>query len=198
MTTQKSVLFALIAILVVIASYLVLTQNTADSALGGNALDATPKDMTLSGTYTCLPHMDTSGPQTMECAFGLKTDDGDYYAVNFGESADAATQFQSGAHIRAEGNVVIKEALSSDHWQKYNMTGIFTVTKILEVTPQQNTDASSAKINIDAVCDGALAYMTFPNGDAAAKFVAECKEGKHPEVLEKYKADMNLGDGKAI
>lgn len=198
MTTQKSVLFALVAIIVVIAGYLVLTQNTSDRALGGNVLDATPKDVTLSGTYTCLPHMDTSGPQTMECAFGLKTDDGDYYAVNFGASADAATQFQSNAHIRAEGNVVIKEALSSDHWQKYNMKGIFTITNLLEVTPQQTTGAPSAKLNIDAVCDGALAYMTFPDGDAAAKFVAECKEGKHPEVIEKYKADMNLGDGKAI
>jgi hypothetical protein len=54
------------------------------------------------------------------------------------------------------------------------------------------------KINIDEVCQGALTYMTFPNGAAADKFVEDCKEGKHPEVIEKYKQDMNLGDGAAI
>jgi hypothetical protein len=57
---------------------------------------------------------------------------------------------------------------------------------------------SSGKLNINVVCEGALAYMTFPNGEAAAKFVAECKEGKHPEVIERYKADMGFGDGAAI
>jgi hypothetical protein len=99
------------------------------------ALDSTPKIATLSGTYVCLPHLDTSGPQTEECAFGLKTDEGVYYAVNFGASASAMEQFQSGAHVTAEGFIVIKEALSSNQWEKYNMKGIFTVTKILQATP---------------------------------------------------------------
>jgi len=65
-------------------------------------------------------------------------------------------------------------------------------------TQQPQAGGSQAKINIDAVCQGALAYMTFPDGAAAEKFVAECKEGKHPEVIEKYRADMNLGAGAAI
>jgi hypothetical protein len=29
-------------------------------------------------------------------------------------------------------------------------------------------------------------------------YVDECKEGRHPEVIERYKADMNLGEGAAI
>jgi hypothetical protein len=159
-------------------------------------LDATPKNVTLSGTFTCLPHLDTTGPQTMECAFGLKTDDGEYYAVNFGESADAMSQFQSGAHITAEGNIVIREALSSDHWQKYNMKGIFTVTKIIDPAP--TTPTSGAKLNINVVCQEALAYMSFPDATSAEAFVADCKAGKHPEVIEQYKRNHNLGDGAAI
>mgnify|MGYP001569349533 FL=1 len=66
------------------------------------------------------------------------------------------------------------------------------------ISEQQNPPASNAKINIDAVCQGALAYMTFPDAAAAEVFVSECKEGKHPEVIEQYKAQMNLGDGAAI
>lgn len=56
----------------------------------------------------------------------------------------------------------------------------------------------SGKINIDAVCEGALSYMSFPDGASADKFVKDCKEGNHPEVIEKYKADMGLGDGASI
>lgn len=40
--------------------------------------------------------------------------------------------------------------------------------------------------------------MTFADDAAADQFVAECKAGKHPEVIEKYKADLNLGAGVAI
>lgn len=67
-------------------------------------------------------------------------------------------------------------------------------------TPSETpTDTSSqAKVDINAVCDGALAYMTFPSGAEAEVFVQECKEGKHPEVVEKYKADLNLGAGVEI
>ncbi len=57
---------------------------------------------------------------------------------------------------------------------------------------------SQGKLNIDVVCTSALTYMTFENGEAADKFVSECKEGKHPDVIERYKQDMNLGDGATI
>jgi hypothetical protein len=57
--------------------------------------------------------------------------------------------------------------------------------------------ADQAKINIDQVCQGALAYMTFTDAASAELFVQECKEGKHPEVIEQYKAQMNL-DGTSI
>lgn len=155
-------------------------------------LDPTPQNVTLSGTYVCLPHLNASGPQTTECAFGIKTDDGVYYAVNFGQSANAMTQFQSGAHITADGFVVIKEALNTDQWQKYNMKGIFTITKMIAPAPIEG------KLNINVICESALSYMTFPNSKAADAFVAECKQGNHPEVIEQYRKQMNLGEGVAI
>jgi hypothetical protein len=59
------------------------------------------------------------------------------------------------------------------------------------------SDASQGKLNIQAVCEGALAYMTFESGAAAEKFVEECVQGEHPEVIEKYKTDNGL-DGAVI
>lgn len=91
-----------------------------------------PQQVTLSGTFECLPHRDTSGVQSDECAFGIKSDDGIHYAVNFGQSAAMMQQFQARAHIKAEGFIVPEETLNTDHWRKYDMKGIFTVTQLLE------------------------------------------------------------------
>ncbi len=56
--------------------------------------------------------------------------------------------------------------------------------------------APQGKINVDAVCRGALAYMTFANGDDAEKFVTECADGKHPEVMEQYIKNLGLDGAK--
>ncbi|MHB1316454.1 MAG: hypothetical protein ACYCZW_01185 [Minisyncoccota bacterium] len=61
-----------------------------------------------------------------------------------------------------------------------------------------NKSVVSGKININAVCEGALSYMTFSRSEEADLFVSECKAGNRPEVIEKYKADMNLGAGASI
>ncbi|MFZ2523369.1 MAG: hypothetical protein WAW92_03195 [Minisyncoccia bacterium] len=93
---------------------------------------ATPQNVTLSGTYVCLPFIDTKAPSSEECVFGLLTDDGVYYMVNFGQSASAKAEFDRRARITALGFVTPKEALSTDHWVPYNMKGIFTITKMLK------------------------------------------------------------------
>lgn len=181
---------AVLVLVLIVAGYFAFGRGGSM----GSDISPVPQEMTLSGEYTCLPHMDTSGPQTLECANGLQTDAGDYYAVNFGESMAAAQQFQSGVHVTVEGTFVPKEALSTDFWQKYNMKGIFTVTKTISTS---TSPAAGTKLNIDAVCRGALAYSTFPDAASAEVFVAECKDGKHPEVIERYKADNHL-DGATI
>ena len=67
-----------------------------------------------------------------------------------------------------------------------------------QVPQDTPTQPVAGKIDINAVCDGALAYMTFPDGAAADAFLVECKEGKHPEVIEQYIQQMGLGDGAAV
>lgn len=65
-------------------------------------------------------------------------------------------------------------------------------------TSETPIEKPQGKLDINAVCESVLAYTTFSDGAAAEAYVAECKEGKHPEVIERFKADMNLGDGAAI
>ena len=54
------------------------------------------------------------------------------------------------------------------------------------------------KLNVNIICEQAISYMSFVDAKSADIFIADCKEGKHPEVIEKYKKDMNLGDGANI
>ncbi len=193
---MKTIALAVVTMLVLVVGYLLVVQLIGgDQSQGmGEVIDSTPQQMTLVGTYMCLPHIDTAGPQTEECAFGLQADDGTFYAVNFGASANAMQQFQANARVRAEGFFVPKEALSTNQWHKYDMKGIFTITQLLDV----EIPAVQGKIDINAVCEGALAYMTFRDGDAAAQFVAECKEGKHPEVIDQWKTQMGFDNLQVI
>lgn len=63
---------------------------------------------------------------------------------------------------------------------------------------ENTSDSMSQKIDINAVCEGALAYMTFENGAAAEDWVAGCKNGEHPEAIEQWKQMNGITDDRAI
>ncbi len=83
---------------------------------------------TLTGVQVCLPHRDTTGPQTLGCAIGMKTTDGKYYALDFNLMSQNPPTIPNGKTFTASGILTPAEALSSDQWQKYNMQGILSVT----------------------------------------------------------------------
>ena len=99
----------------------------------GDGTGVEPYRAMLSGEYVCLPHADTTGPQTDECAFGLKTDVGEYYAVDFSLMSQEQQPLSVGDRMSAQGLVTPIERLSSDHWKKYAIEGIFSVTDSLQV-----------------------------------------------------------------
>ena len=66
-----------------------------------------------------------------------------------------------------------------------------------EGVPREDAPAMTGKIDIYKVCEDSLSYTDFPDSASAEAYVAECKEGKHPEVIEHFRAQMN-SDGKAI
>jgi hypothetical protein len=86
---------------------------------------------TLSGEVVCLPHVG-DGPTTLECAYGLKTDVGEYYALDLATMSQEHAPLETGERIEANGLITPVEMLSSDHWQKYDIEGIFSVTDSLK------------------------------------------------------------------
>jgi hypothetical protein len=63
--------------------------------------------------------------------------------------------------------------------------GIFGQKGDMPQMPDMN-----GKLNINEICEGSLAYTDFTDGAAAGQYVKDCKEGKHPEVIENYKKMM--------
>ncbi len=65
-----------------------------------------------------------------------------------------------------------------------------------EATTPENV-SPQAKIDVRAACESSLMYTTFENASATEAYIAECVEGKHPDVIQRYIDDMGL-DGAMI
>jgi hypothetical protein len=89
-----------------------------------------PQRITLTGTLVCLPPKDSLHPYTGECTRGIRTNEGIHYAVDFSLSSQHPNNFSNEDVITASGVLTPIEQLSSNHWQKYDIKGIFSITDV--------------------------------------------------------------------
>ncbi|MFA6432723.1 MAG: hypothetical protein WCV82_02800 [Candidatus Paceibacterota bacterium] len=126
------------------------------SRTGSGPVNITPNESapvsatkTVVGVFTCLPHRDTSGPQTLECAFGLKADDGLFYALDWGDSATSAFDLPMDRKFSVTGLFVSLEALSTDQWQKYAVEGIIKVSSYEELKSDIPVAPINSKVTLE-------------------------------------------------
>ena len=62
---------------------------------------------------------------------------------------------------------------------------------------QTEKQLPQGKINVDVACRSALTYTTFINNEDAEKFITECINGEHSDVIERYIKDLDV-DGAVI
>ncbi|HET6746896.1 MAG TPA: hypothetical protein VFH06_02195 [Candidatus Saccharimonadales bacterium] len=60
---------------------------------------------TFEGTAVCLPHKDSNGPQTMECAVGIKTTDGIFYGISGDTESKLSGMTGTDKKVRVTGKV---------------------------------------------------------------------------------------------
>jgi hypothetical protein len=92
MSAYKKFLISLVGLLLLsglfyVASLFLVKPSTAPPAPEQNTV-------TLSGKTVCLPHKNQEGPQTLECAFGLLTDDNAHYGLRGNNAAVTDTNMQ--------------------------------------------------------------------------------------------------------
>lgn len=137
-----------------------------------------PYRATISGVQTCLPHKDTSGPQTLECATGMKADSGKYYALDFALSSQIPHEIQNGERFTASGVITPIEMLSADHWQKYNVEGIFSVTDSVQIEGKIEKPfftwryEKAESLNLDGIPEtNIFLEVKYPNGEVSKKLI---------------------------
>lgn len=93
--------------------------------------DATPVQTTLKGEYVCLPNKKTDGPVTLECALGLKANDGNHYALDMtAQDPTMSSVIQVGQKMEVVGGLLIINDPNSWALKKYDIKGVLKVEKL--------------------------------------------------------------------
>jgi hypothetical protein len=104
------------------------------SRLTKGAYSELPKRIVIRGIWECLPHRDTTGPQTEECALGVAADQSDaHYALNLMLMSTYPVDFPTGTRVQVEGVLTPANQLSTDQWRKYPIDGIINATSIQKI-----------------------------------------------------------------
>lgn len=88
--------------------------------------------ITVSGTITCLPKVGI-GPQTMECAIGIKGDDGKYYGLKNLFERGGHEFSQAGMRVEVSGIFGLEEMKGPDG-NRYDVVGVVDVTSVVKET----------------------------------------------------------------
>lgn len=83
------------------------------------------EEVTLTGTIVCLPHKDRTGPQTLECAFGLQADGGEHYGLRNLNFPGTPGGVDTGNRVRVVGELTAPEPTNI-----YDIVGVVNVSTV--------------------------------------------------------------------
>lgn len=83
------------------------------------------EEVTMRGTVVCLPHRDTDGPQTLECAFGIRDASGTYYALR-----DPSPDQQLISSVATDSEVEVSGVLEVGEHERYQSAGVLEIRSI--------------------------------------------------------------------
>ncbi len=131
-------LFILATILIFVLNFTALNKANAPTPVTQQDNSSIPDDggsLTIVGEFVCLPHKDTSGPQTEECAFGLKSEDTYYALQDSTPDYSIVSKGVAGTIVRVAGT------FKASHDSKYKDIGVITITSLEPVETPENPAA---------------------------------------------------------
>lgn len=88
--------------------------------------------ITVLGVITCLPKI-SDGPQTLECAIGLRGENGNYYGLRNTEKVDPVGQFLTGEIPLKVSGTLYQEIIKGPDGNQYDVVGVIDVQAIEKV-----------------------------------------------------------------
>ena len=110
-----------IAVILLTAIVIVALQSKSSVKAPGEG------EIIVSGEAVCLPHKNTDGPQTLECAFGLKDDEGQYYGLS-----DSDPNYKNVAAMPTGKKVIVSGTFEKGTSDNYPIIGTIHVTKVTQ------------------------------------------------------------------
>ena len=138
---QTIIATAVILLAMVVGLGIILSQKNGWLEPSTPAPTITPGDISVEGTIVCLPHKNTEGPQTLECAFGLRSDTGDHYGLrNLNQDRLIDGTLSVSTRVRVSGKVA-----APDENEKYGVVGNIDIESIEVVSSSASRFDSSEK-----------------------------------------------------
>lgn len=120
--SHKIVIFVLLLLAIVAVAGIVSVVR----APGKNNTPSNNTTTVKTGRVVCLPHKNSNGPQTMECALGLRGEDQKYYALKDEDSPPDQSPLNGVTNKRVEITGKFVETKDSN----YNIVGTITIRKL--------------------------------------------------------------------
>lgn len=156
---MKKILFTFLGVVMLLIAAFFWLNHYIYTEKQGDSTE--PQRATFTGEYVCLPLVDEGATNTAECAVGIKTEYGDFYAIDLGLMSQGAPALVEGDRIKASGIITPIAQLSTDYWQKYPVVGIFSVTDSLEIVEPEKQEklASYEGVLPCTSCEGVLTQL---------------------------------------
>ena len=120
--THKIIVFVLLLIIVVVVAGIISVVR----APGKNDMPSNNSTIVKIGKVVCLPHKNSGGPQTLECAIGLHGEDQRYYALKDEDSQPGESPLNGVTNKRVEITGTFVETKDSN----YNIVGTISLRKL--------------------------------------------------------------------
>ncbi len=141
---MKKLLIAFIVFAILIGGFFVLNSYIYREKQGDDTA-IEPYRASLEGTYVCLSYRDTAEvPSEAGCEPGIRTDVGEYYAVNFFLMSQIQAPLEVGQRFSANGVITTNDYVDPVKWQTYQLVGIFSVTDSVMILGDSESYACTA------------------------------------------------------
>lgn len=120
-----------VAVYSVIMSLELINEEWLITHLEKGEYEKTAEKVTITGTSECLPPAKAREPETLECALGIKDSaSGLHYGVDLSGLPEDRRDFPTGVRMSAEGVLVEIDYLRELRWEKYDIVGTISVSKL--------------------------------------------------------------------